>query len=72
MVERRMITPTDQPPVTAQSSTIGPFATSYTYANATGSWWLSRDEKAQLRGKGGRAFMINTTPKSVHSGDFLS
>ncbi|MDU0349236.1 Gp19/Gp15/Gp42 family protein [Actinomyces sp. MRS3W] len=45
-------------PVSAQSTTVGPFSESFTYANPTGDMYLTKAERRALRGGAG-AFEID-------------
>ncbi|MGV8972908.1 MAG: Gp19/Gp15/Gp42 family protein [Rhodoglobus sp.] len=48
MVERAMGTPTDAPPVTQFSQTMGPFTNAGTLAGASGDLYLTKAERRQL------------------------
>lgn len=51
MVKRAMMSPQAEG-VTQLSETTGPFANSFTFANPTGSLYLTRDERRRLKGTG--------------------
>lgn len=64
MVKRAMLASDVGEGVGAQQQTAGPFGTSLTFTNPTGSVYMTKADRRLLgcRGGGGRAFSINTAP----------
>jgi hypothetical protein len=64
MVKRAMIAADTGIGVGAQQQTAGPYSTSLTFTNPTGSIYLTRADRRLLgcRGAGGHAFAIDTAP----------
>ena len=64
MVKRSMLASVDQPPVTAQQQSAGPYAQSLTFANPTGDLYLTKAERRMLGYGGQEAFTIDVSPRS--------
>jgi hypothetical protein len=66
MVKRSMLAAVDQPPVSAQQQSAGPFAQSLTFSNPTGDLYLSKAERRMLGYGGQEAFTIDISRRSSY------